>query len=82
VLIRKVIPTNDGKSKKLLQKYSGPYEIKKILGFNRFIVADLQGTTRSQRPYEGVVSVDKMKPYYLTAGSDVESSSDSDEQEQ
>jgi hypothetical protein len=82
VLIRKVIPTNDGKGKKLLQKYSGLYEIRKILGFDRFVIADLQGAARSQRPYEGVVSVDKMKPYDLAAGSDIESSSDSDEREQ
>jgi hypothetical protein len=31
VLVRKIVPTNDGKSKKLFQKYSGPYVIKKIL---------------------------------------------------
>jgi hypothetical protein len=36
VLILKVIPTNDGKSKNLLQKYSGPYEIRKILFFLPF----------------------------------------------
>jgi hypothetical protein len=59
VLVRKAVPTNDGKSKKLLQKYSGPYVIKKILDCDRFIISDLKGTTRSQRPYEGVVSLDK-----------------------
>jgi hypothetical protein len=79
VLVRKVVPTNDGKSKKLLQKYSGPYVIKNILDCDRFIISDLQGTTRSQRPYEGVVSVDKMKPYNMAPGSDIDSNSDSDE---
>jgi hypothetical protein len=63
----------------LLQKYSGLYEIRKILGFDRFVIADLQGAGRSQRPYEDVVSVDKMKPYDLAAGSDIESSSDSED---
>jgi hypothetical protein len=53
VLIRKVIPTNDGKSKKLLQKYSGPYEIKKILDSDRFLITDIPGATRSQKFYEG-----------------------------
>jgi hypothetical protein len=30
VLIQKVIPTNDGKSKKLLQKYSAPTRLRKF----------------------------------------------------
>jgi hypothetical protein len=79
VLVRKVVPTNDGKSKKLLQKYSGPYVIKKILDCDRLIISDLQGTSRSQRPYESVVSLVKMKPYNMAPGSDIDSSSDPDE---
>jgi hypothetical protein len=78
VLVRRVIPTNNGNSKKLLQKYSVPYVIKKILDCDRFIISDLQGTTRSQRPYEGVVSLNKMKPYNMAPGTDVNSSSGSD----
>jgi hypothetical protein len=80
VLIRKVVPANDGKSKKLPQKYSGPYEIKKILNSDRYVITDLPGTIRSQRTYEGVVSVETMKPYDMATGSDVEDSSDSDGQ--
>nr|KAH0807678.1 hypothetical protein GEV33_015113 [Tenebrio molitor] len=72
VLIRKVIPTNDGKSKKLLQHYSGPYEITKVLDSDRFVVRDLSGSTRSQRRYEGVVSIDKMKPYDLNSETDTD----------
>jgi hypothetical protein len=75
VLIRKVIPTNDGKSKKLLQHYSGPYEITKVLDSDRFVVRDLSGSTRSQRHYEGVVSIDKMKPYDLNSETDTDDSS-------
>jgi hypothetical protein len=75
VLIRKVIPTNDGKSKKLLQHYSGPYEITKVLDSDRFVVRDLSGSTRSQRRYEGVVSIDKMKPYDLNSETDTDDSS-------
>jgi hypothetical protein len=79
VLILKVIPTNDGKSKKLLQKYSGPYEIKKILDSDRFLITDIPGATRSQRFYEGVVPGGKIKPYVMNTGSNIESSDDSDE---
>jgi hypothetical protein len=75
VLIRKVIPTNDGKSKKLLQHYSGPYEITKVLDSDRFVVRDLPGSTRSQRRCEGVVSIDKMKPYDLNSETDTDDSS-------
>jgi transposase InsO family protein len=79
VLVRRVIPTNDGRSRKLLQKYSGPYLIKKVLDWDRFVISDLQGTTRSQRPYDGVVSLDKLKPYNMVPESDVDTSSESDE---
>jgi hypothetical protein len=79
VLVRKFASTNDGKSKKLLQKYSGPYEIKKVLDYDSFIVSDISGSTRSRRPYEGVVSGDKMKPYVMTTGSDIDCSTDSNE---
>jgi hypothetical protein len=34
---------------------------------------------RSQRFYEGVVPGDKIKPYVMNTGSDIESSDDSDE---
>jgi hypothetical protein len=73
-----MIPANDGKSKKLLQKYSRPYLIKKVLDNDRIVITDLPGTTRSQRPYDGVVSLDKLKPYAMTPGSDVDISSESD----
>ena len=52
VLVRKVIPANDGKSRKLLQKYSGPYEILKRLDSDHYVVRELPGSTRSRRPYE------------------------------
>jgi hypothetical protein len=44
------------------------------------VITDLPGT-RSQKPYEGVVSVETIKPYDMATGSDVEGSSDSDGQE-
>jgi hypothetical protein len=53
----------------------------RILDSDRFVITDLPGTTRSQKPYEGVVSVVTMKPYDMVTGSDVEGSSDSDGQE-
>ena len=78
VLVRKVIPANDGKSRKLLQKYSGPYEVLKRLDSDRYVVRDLPGSTRSRRPYECVISVDKPKLYETLTETD-ESRSDADE---
>jgi hypothetical protein len=77
--VRRVIPTNDGKSRKLLQRYNGPYVIRKILDCDRFVISDLPGATRTQRPYEGVVSLDKLKPYAETPGSDIDIDGESDE---
>jgi hypothetical protein len=76
VLVRRSSLLNDGKSRKLLHKYSGPYKIKKVLDSDRFVIMDIPGSTRSQRAYEGVVALDKLKPYEMGTGSDVEYSSD------
>jgi Integrase core domain. len=77
VLIRKVIATNDGKSKKLLPRYSGPYEITAVLDKDRYVIRDFRGSNRALRPYEGVVPVDKIKLYDINTETDIESS-DSD----
>ncbi|KAJ8953799.1 hypothetical protein NQ318_006646 [Aromia moschata] len=78
VLIRKTIGTNDGKSRKLLPKFSGPYVITKILDHDRYVVKDLPGSTRSQKPYEGVIAIDKLKPYDTALESDDENITDDD----
>jgi hypothetical protein len=73
--MRKLFP-NNGKSRKLLHKYCAPYEIKTVLDSNRFVIMGIPGSTRSQRAYEGVVALDKLKPYGMGIGSDVEYSTD------
>ncbi|KAJ8937624.1 hypothetical protein NQ318_003741 [Aromia moschata] len=78
VLIRKTIGTNDGKSRKLLPKFSGPYVITKILDHDRYVVKDLPGSTKSQKPYEGVIAIDKLKPYDTALESDDENITDDD----
>jgi hypothetical protein len=47
-----------------------------IDGFTKF-ATDLSGSTRSRKAYEGIVSVDKMKPYDMSTGSDIEYDSNS-----
>lgn len=70
VLVRTTLGTNQGQSRKLLPKYSGPYVITKVLDNDRFAIEDAKGSTRSQRKYQGIVSLDKMKAYNVEVSSD------------
>jgi hypothetical protein len=63
VVILKNVGPNDGKSKKLLPKYDGPFIIKEVLQHDRYVIEDIPGTTRANKFYRGVCSVDKIKPY-------------------
>ncbi|KAK9720036.1 hypothetical protein QE152_g22341 [Popillia japonica] len=66
----KNIDTTPGTNKKLLPKYRGPYEVKKILENDRYLITDIpdfQLTTDipdfqlTQRPFEGVYSPHNMR---------------------
>lgn len=81
VLVRKTTSVNDGKSRKLLPKYGGPYVVTKILGNDRYLVEDLLGAQRTQKPYKGVCAVDRMKPFVTQVSSD-ESSCEAEEDRQ
>ncbi|XP_064211658.1 uncharacterized protein LOC103313554 isoform X2 [Tribolium castaneum] len=69
VLVRTTRASNEGKSRKLLPKYSGPYRIQKVLDYDRYVVTDMPGATRSQKRYEGVHSVDKLRHYVVATTS-------------
>uniref|UniRef100_A0A1B0D841 Integrase catalytic domain-containing protein n=1 Tax=Phlebotomus papatasi TaxID=29031 RepID=A0A1B0D841_PHLPP len=51
VLIR-FDPPATGSSRKLLQRYRGPYEVKKILSADRYLVGDTEVTQMTQKPFE------------------------------
>lgn len=78
VRIIKAIPSGTGQSKKLEPKCQGPYKIKKILPNDRFVVVDTP-LTRKGRPYEGVISIDKMFPW-LSYSANYTSSEESGEE--
>lgn len=61
VLIRNV--TTPGTSAKLQAKYKGPYMIVKALSKNRYVVADIPGFNITQRPYNSILSPDRIKPW-------------------
>lgn len=75
VLVRTAVGSNQGQSRKLLPKYSGPYVVTKVLENDRYAIEDVCGSTRAQKKYHGIVSVDKMKAYKIEISSN---SSDDD----
>ena len=55
--------TTPGVNKKLLVKFKGPYEVRKVLRNDRYVVTDVDGFQVTQMPYTGVLAADRMKPY-------------------
>ena len=62
VLVRK-LQHKVGTNTKLEPKYKGPYQVKAILKKNRFVIADIPGYNLSSRPYNTILSADKIKPW-------------------
>jgi hypothetical protein len=60
VMIRNVDVT-PGINKKLLPKFRGPYEVKKCLGNDRYLIGDIEGFQITQIPFEGICSPPNMK---------------------
>ncbi|GJQ66345.1 hypothetical protein Trydic_g4387 [Trypoxylus dichotomus] len=56
-------PTATGTSRKLTEKYKGPYIVIELLLGDRYRIADVPETQRSQRFYEGVAARDALKRY-------------------
>lgn len=62
VVIRNVDVT-PGHNKKLLPKFKGPYVVKEVLDFDRYVITDVDGFQMTQLPYNGIVGPDSMKPW-------------------
>lgn len=80
VRVERQINSNDGKSKKLLPRYQGPYRIVKSLSKDRFVIEDTPITRKNNKRYETIVSVDKLRPW-LNLTTDLDSSSEEDKSE-
>jgi len=52
-----------GTNTKLKQRYRGPYIVKKALGSNRYVIADIPGFNIVARPLNTVLSSDRIKPW-------------------
>lgn len=49
------------KNKKLIQKYRGPYVIKKKLGHDRYVVEDIDGFQITQIPYSNILDSSRIR---------------------
>lgn len=63
VSIKRDTPS-DGKSKKLVVKYQGPYRVAKVLPNDRYLIEDTPLTRKKgKRRYENIIAIDKIKPW-------------------
>lgn len=50
-------------NKKLLNKYKGPYIIKKVLENDRYFITDIEGFQNTQKPFKAVFDPTLMKKW-------------------
>lgn len=62
VLIRDVI-VKSHEDKKLKPRYRGPYLVAKALNKNRYVIQDIPGFNITAKPYNSILSPDRMKPW-------------------
>ena len=60
VLVRYETPAT-GESRKLTEKYRGPYEVVKDIANDRYLIQDIEGEKKSQRFYKGIIAIDRLK---------------------
>lgn len=73
VKITKVSHENNGKSKKLVQKFVGPYKVIRVLSNDRYRVCEVEGyKSKKSRKYKATVSSDRMRPWIHIAALNVE----------
>lgn len=63
VKITKTSFNNDGKSKKLLPSYTGPFKVTKVLGNDRYKIESIPGFSNLRRKNKSTVAADRMKPW-------------------
>lgn len=72
VKITKISYDNDGKSKKLVEKFIGPYVVTKVLGNDRYRISDIDGfKSKTKRKYKATVAADRMRPWIHIASLNV-----------
>lgn len=77
--ITKTSFNNDGKSKKLLPRYIGPYRVVADIGNDRYRVAAIPGLINSRNKRKTTVAADRMLPWVHVAALEVNNDNDSDD---
>ncbi|KAI8116839.1 hypothetical protein CVS40_11165 [Lucilia cuprina] len=57
--------SNTGQNKKLLEKYKGPYIIKKKLPHDRYVITDIEPHQITQKPYNSVVESRRLRLWIM-----------------
>lgn len=60
VMIKNVV-TEPGINRKLLAHYKGPYEMKKVLDRDRYVIGEIEGFQLTNKKYTGIYGPDRMK---------------------
>lgn len=63
LVLIKVLRFKPGTNQKLLPKFKGPYQVKKVLNKNRYVVIDVPGYSRTIKPSNTILSADKLKKW-------------------
>lgn len=53
-----------GAPKKLIPRFKGPYEIKKVLRNDRYVLRDIENFQLTQKPYVGTWEANNMRPWH------------------
>ena len=46
---------------KINKENKGPYEVRKALGNDRYLIEDIEGEQQSQKPFKGIIAIDRLK---------------------
>ena len=65
VMIRDTV-TKPGEDKKLKPNYKGPYVVAKVLNNNRYVIQDIPGFNLTAKPYDSILSPDRLKHWIKT----------------
>ncbi|KMQ84543.1 hypothetical protein RF55_17572 [Lasius niger] len=63
LVLVKILQYKPGTNQKLAPKFKGPYQIRKVLKKNRFVITDVPGYNLTQKPLNTILSSDKLKPW-------------------
>jgi hypothetical protein len=63
LVLIKSLHSKPGVNQKLVPKFKGPYRIKAVLNKNRYVVTDIPGYNLSSKPFNTILSPDKIKPW-------------------